>query len=312
MKKWIISILILLIVALIASYVFIPNKLLFSKTINLRGNSNALRRVIFDMHRWQDWWPSDSSKGKSTELTYQGFHFAIADEKISSLDIPVTSGESKIKTSLNFIAINPDSISLVWQGGMGTSYNPILRIKRYRNAKRLMESFETLLQQMLAYYDIPQNLYGADIRLESVKDSTLISTYSFSDNYPTPDIVYGLIDQLKSYTAQQEAKETGYPMLNIHKTDTAGYIVRVAIPVSKRLPTKGRMEYKWMLGGGRILVTDVTGGPWTIAHRLTQVETYISENNLNVPAISYQSLITDRRAEPDTAKWVTRIYYPIM
>ena len=43
-----------------------------------------------------------------------------------------------------------------------------------------------------------------------------------------------------------------------------------------------------------------------------QIQHYISDHNRVAPAISFESLVTDRRQEPDSSKWVTRIYYPVM
>jgi hypothetical protein len=145
-----------------------------------------------------------------------------------------------------------------------------------------------------------------------VTDSILISTYSHSKNYPSTNFIYGLIDQLKKYIASQSAKETGFPMLNINTTDSINYLTRVAIPVNRKLPSSGNISYKWMLSGGNILVTDVKGGPSSINNAFDQVENYVNDYHHFAPAIPFQSLITDRSKEPDTSKWITIIYYPVM
>jgi hypothetical protein len=67
-----------------------------------------------------------------------------------------------------------------------------------------------------------------------------------------------------------------------------------------------------MLGGGNILITEVKGGPASIKKAFNEMETYITDYRRTAPAIPFQSLITDRSKEPDTSKWVTKIYYPVM
>jgi hypothetical protein len=67
-----------------------------------------------------------------------------------------------------------------------------------------------------------------------------------------------------------------------------------------------------MLGGGNILVTDVNGGPSAIKYAFDRLEEYVSDTKRIPPAIPFESLITDRRKERDTSKWITRIYYPVM
>ena len=67
-----------------------------------------------------------------------------------------------------------------------------------------------------------------------------------------------------------------------------------------------------MLPGGNILITEVKGGPEEIKKAYRQVELYISDFQRVAPAIPFESLVTDRRAEKDSTKWITRIYYPVM
>jgi hypothetical protein len=106
--------------------------------------------------------------------------------------------------------------------------------------------------------------------------------------------------------------ETGNPMLNVHTTDSINYLTRVAIPIDKRLPSVKNIEHKWMMGGGKILVAEVRGGPSSINNALRQMENYIHDYGRTVPAIPFQSLVTDRLNLPDTTKWITKIYYPVM
>ena len=67
-----------------------------------------------------------------------------------------------------------------------------------------------------------------------------------------------------------------------------------------------------MLGGGNILITEVKGGSNKINNAYKQIRNYISDYNRIAPAIPFESLVTDRSKEPDSSKWVTRIYYPVM
>jgi hypothetical protein len=66
------------------------------------------------------------------------------------------------------------------------------------------------------------------------------------------------------------------------------------------------------LGGGNIFVCEVKGGPYSIDKATRQVQYYMSDHQRAAPAIPFQSLITDRRNETDTSKWITKIYYPVI
>jgi len=72
------------------------------------------------------------------------------------------------------------------------------------------------------------------------------------------------------------------------------------------------MTSKWMMKGGNILTGEVTGGQEQIEQAQKQMELYISDYQRSIIAIPFQMLITDRTKEPDSTKWVTRIYYPVV
>ena len=85
----------------------------------------------------------------------------------------------------------------------------------------------------------------------------------------------------------------------------------VAIPVNKKIGNEGDIVYKRMVPGN-ILVAKVRGGRHTIESAFAEMETYVKDHELIPPAIPFESLETDRLNEPDTTKWITRIYFPIL
>ena len=126
-----------------------------------------------------------------------------------------------------------------------------------------MPDLQLLLQKAQDFYTKENNLYGLSIKNDLVVDSLLVSTAIESKVYPSTDVVYSLVDKLKAYVQEAQAKQTGAPMLNItHRTDGT-YLTRVALPADRRLPDKGDIQFRWMLGQGNILVTEVKGGPAT-------------------------------------------------
>lgn len=121
-----------------------------------------------------------------------------------------------------------------------------------------------------------------------------------------------MIDKLKAFVQRNGAKQTGLPMLNIASNADGTYTTRVALPVDRKLKNEGDIQYRWMLGGGFILVTEVKGGPHRIQQAFSVMEEYIDDFDRVAPAIPFQSLVTDRRTEPDTGKWITKVYWPVM
>ena len=84
-----------------------------------------------------------------------------------------------------------------------------------------------------------------------------------------------------------------------------------AIPVDRELPLTKEFAPKFLLKRGNILETEVRGGPYKIETGLNELENYKNDYKFTSPASPYQLLVTDRLKEQDTAKWVTRLYYPV-
>ena len=101
-------------------------------------------------------------------------------------------------------------------------------------------------------------------------------------------------------------------MLNVDTNDSITFNVRVALPISKALPGAGDIAQKRMLADGNILVAQVKGGTATTTAAFEQIIKYSLDYQRVAPAIPFFSLITDRTKEPDSSKWVTKVYCPVM
>jgi hypothetical protein len=314
MKKWLVGILVILVCFTAFVYFFIPNTMTISQDISVKANREGLYRNLSDEKNWSEWWPGNKTGPGSSghyNLGYNNAVYTVKDRTTLSFIVLIQDGP-EVKTELTLIAKNPDSSELHWQASIPTTFNPLKRLQIYFKANKISNDIASLLKKMKSFFSETKNVYGYDIRHELVKDSILVSTYAESKTYPSTEFIYALIDQLKKYISSNAAKETGLPMLNIYRKDSVNYTTRVAIPVDKKLPTSGNISYKWMLGGGNILVTDVQGGSFSVNSAFQQLENYVQDHQRTAPAIPFQSLVTDRSKEADTSKWITRIYYPVM
>jgi hypothetical protein len=195
---------------------------------------------------------------------------------------------------------------------LDASSNPILKLQQWLRSKKIAEDMRTILQHVENFYVDEKKLYGIAVKEEAVKDSTLISTFKNTRRYPEVDTIYALVDELEAYINRFDAEKTGLPMLNVTRQTDSSYLTRLALPVNRQLPNDGNIQYRRLLYNGKILVTEVKGGPASVAMAIDELENFVSDHQKVAPAIPFQSLITDRRKEPDTTKWVTKIYWPVM
>ncbi|MEI8058912.1 MAG: hypothetical protein WCG67_02045, partial [Ferruginibacter sp.] len=101
-----------------------------------------------------------------------------------------------------------------------------------------------------------------------------------------------------------------YPMLNVHEENSSSFETMVAINTKKEVTANETFQLKRM-HLGVILMGEVKGGLHTITTGEKEMSNYVTDHRKYTPAIPYQSLVTDRLNEPDTSKWITRLYFPI-
>ncbi len=305
------------VILLVSIYFLIPAKINFGKIVYIHTNINVASRFITNESKWQKWWPSDSSaqiaSGKEIskiQYNYNNYLYTINRKVPEGFHITVENKSIRANSFLQIISINPDSVVLIWKGEMTGSANLFKKISNYWNAKKIKSNMSEVVQSAKAFLENKEKIYGLHIVQEKVKDTLLISTKYFSNTFPSTEIMYNLIQKLRLYISSSGALETNHPMMNII-ADGGIYKMMIAIPINKLIAGNEEYFFKRMVAGN-ILVAEVLGGNYTINEALGKIKTYMDDKHLVSPAISFESLVTDRSKESDTAKWITRIYYPVI
>ena len=287
MKKW------LLIAGAIAIagvvYSLIPSKrTLSSSVIGLRTMA-AVARNFKDTSKWDDWWPASA-----------GYSFAISRLSYGDARVVVRwAGDHQIEGNLRIAPLNGDSVLINWEGEVPS-----------RDEKAGKQAVDTILGAFKGYVEDPARLYGVKFFRTMTSDSTLVAIIYPSPVYPGVQEVYQKIDSLRQYIALQGAKEINAPMLNVTQLGASGYSVSVAISVNRTLPGRGNIVPKRFVPW-KMLEGEVHGGIYSVERAFREMWNFKADYNLQIMAMPYQSMITDRRQESDTLKWVTIVCAPI-
>jgi hypothetical protein len=314
MKGIFLSVIILFLLLMAAVYIFIPEKLIISSASSFNANRESVYRFLINDKNWQKWWPGTVSKNSKDSFLfrYKGYDFQIGEIFYNVIQLKLVENTDSSVSLLKVIPFNNDSMGVEISSGLDTRSDPFNKISAYFRAKKIKHALDDILLSLKKYTSDLKNIYGIDIKKEKVQYQNLLSTKRSFSHYPTTEDVYAIIGKLRNYIDQSGGKELFSPMLNIKKTDSTTYIAQIGIPVDKELPTKDDFASKQMVKGGNILTGEVTGGQKQIEEAERQLETYIRDYQRSIIAIPFQMLITDRTKEPDSTKWITRIYYPVV
>ncbi len=312
MKKLWIKVLLSSFIVLITIHFLIPAKIDFREVIIIKVNQTVAGRFISDASKWHNWWPGINKQARNQDAKYHHNNFSYTvNQKLTYGDSVIIKRKSiLIKSLLNIIPINNDSVAIQWRGESESEINPFKRLNNYSGSSKNESSIEELLQSMKVFLEKKENVYGHSIDQIQVKDTILVVKRFTSNSYPTINEVYKLINNLRDYIYKAGAKETNYPMLHVIQ-DNFQFNTMVAIPVNKSINPNNEFLLKKMVPG-KILVTEVRGGIHTINQAQKNIELYMNDHHLVAPAIPFHSLVTDRSTVADTTKWITKIYFPVM
>ncbi|HEY6900748.1 MAG TPA: hypothetical protein VI233_08905 [Puia sp.] len=299
MKKWILILAVLLSVAAVLGYFFIPATVTVTKRVSLKCNTAGAFSFLQDQRQMSVWWP-----GHGDRLVYKGDSYRVVHLAYFNTDVRISGKWGDVESRISVLpGTGIDSTILQWECRMKGS--------SYWRANKVGDNIGELLDTAAAFLSDQKNVYATDIREGSTRDSCLAVTRVELGLYPTTKDMYAQVDRLRAYIQQLGARETGHPMVNVTPVmDSVRFKLMVAIPVDRDIPRNGEF-YGTRLVPAKFLIADVKGGEASVKKVIKGMEDYIRDYRRTVMAIPYQSLITERPSQPDTTKWETRIFYPV-
>ena len=310
MKKLLLLLFIFFALVITGCYLFFPAKIHFKKTMYAQTAPNSAVKYLLNEKNWHSWWPASINNPNDSVFPFKDFEYAVNWKMISGDSILIKSKVGFVRSLINVVPISKDSVGFQWEGEAQSEANFFNRIYNYYTQKKLQNNADAIFNALKNHLENDEKVYGINIQHRMVVDTLLISTKKIFSAYPTAEQVYELVNDLKKYIILNAALQTNPPMLHVVQ-DSGMFKTMVAIPINKALQNTDRFVIKKMVAG-KILISEIKGGSGNAEAGIKILETYMDDYHLTSPAISFQSLVTDRQVEKDSSKWITKIYYPIM
>ena len=307
MKRLIVILILLSVVLTGFLYLGISSVQSFSKSVLVACTNEGMLRVLAQDRIEKNGWPG--KRINDSTYTFHDVTYIIGSNLINTNNLHfVNHGKGQLVIE----ETTPDSSSVTLQVYQQLSLSPLQRIKEFIAIQKTKKIADDFLAELQKNFSGEELVYGIKINMSRVTDSAMISTRTLLNHYPSVSEVYSMIDTIRGYIKNNGGKEGNAPMLNVFEEGANQYLVMVAVPTTTYVQGNETFLQKRMLANGYILVSEVTGGNYTIAQAEKAMQQYVMDHHKSSPAIPFQMLLTDRRAEPDTSKWKTRIYYPVM
>lgn len=295
MKKWILAALSIVAIVIAVIYFLLPAPSSIGGRISIRSSADGVYRTMAEQDKWD-------SLGAG--------NFNIKKLLVNTIVLGSNTSEDTSVIKLLLIPLDNDSVDIAWTAQIPDVSGLLSKWSRNRNAAKTRAAISNTLENFRLYLEDDKNLYGIHITETSNYDTLLIATRFTQKEYPSIPEIYQHLEKLQSTAQELNAASTGYPMLNVTKTDSGSYRCMVALPINKVVEGKGDVFFLRMVPG-RFLTADVIGGPYTLLRANEMLQLYFKDFKRLSMAIPFEYMITNRMTEPDTSKWVSKIYGPV-
>jgi hypothetical protein len=300
--------------SLLIIYFFLPVNITISERKTVGANLEGVMRFLRTPGNVKKIGTQAITSEKDSTIVYTDgrYDYHIRQFGYNALQLSIHKQTDSIANTLYFVPVNADSFVIQSVFTLQSGKSPLKKISNYFGSKKLQQSIRNFLQITTAFLSKTENLYGVEIKKEKVQFQHFISTKKSFNHPPSTKDIYDLIEAVRGFTFVNNSRELYSPILNIEASDSSSIQVQVAIAVDKQLNGNETFQHKWMMKNGNILVAEVKGGEATIKEGFGNMRNFISDYQKTIMAIPFQMLITNRLQEPDSSKWVTRLYYPVM
>jgi len=311
MKKPVLFVFGFLFLAFISIYFIIPQKIQTTRVVEVDATDINVSKFIVNKRPWPKWWPGKHVATDSSSYSYKNISFTLQKNTNSEMHVLIKQGDIELNSVITYATTGEGMCDVTWFAEMQSSLNPFERVAEYFKIKRIGKDIDEVLADFKKFIQADINVYGMTFTISKIQHPIVLATTLTTTDYPAAGVIYNKIAELKKQISAEHAAVVDSPIMNVHPAETGGYFVTVAVPINTVItPGKNAMINK-LVKDANALETQVKGGKNTILNGFTQLKNYQKAHRLISPAMPFESLITNRLAEKDTAKWVTKIYCPI-
>lgn len=191
------------------------------------------------------------------------------------------------------------------------------RIGSYFMEAAMGMAFDSSLVKLKSFIEaMPAENQSIDGSIE-LTENTPLAFYSVTDEIPMSDLnsefFASRFAEVIQYLGADAANQIGAPMALYHVWDTENEITKlsIGIPVNSELAGNERVV-KGMTHEGMVLKGIHLGNYAETGELHMSIDKHAQENGLEIIGSPWEVFVTDPGMEPDTAKWITEVYYPVM
>lgn len=320
------TILIIVVLVVVVSF-FLPSKGIVERDIVINSTAPVIFNQINTLKNWEMWSPWHKIDPQM-KLTYEGppggkdalYKWESTHPKVGNgilkiiesnpFDLIITSMdfmESGVATGIYKLEKNADGIKVTWRIETDLGMNPFTKYLGLMMDAMLGAEFEKGLNSLKV---LSESLPPIIIDTETIPPQTIISIRESCKPAEISQKLGTIYREIMAFIQANGLKQAG-PVLSIYHSYTPDKVdMEPAIPVDRIAKPTGKIKIG-ELRGNDVVVGYHYGSYESVGASYQILDEWIKKNNKNISGPSWEVYLTDPTTEPDTNKWLTKIYYPV-
>ena len=316
---------------LLVMYVILPTKVVVERTKMMDAPVNVVFNQVNNLENWEHWSPwhqidpdmqinYDKIEGEGASYTWKSEHEMVGS---GSLKILESIPNEYISTEMDFgqqgtgngyykFEQKDDSVLVTWGMITDVGWNPAGKFFGLFMDKMVGDDFEQGLENLadVSEKETEKMLFAYPVSLQEVGPYVYIGIPYTTTAEDAMKSIGPLFARLVAYTERKGIQMAGAPFVMYHAwTDTA-VVMEPALPVTSKV----KIEEGYHLGELQTMeaaVIDYYGSYEKIGFAHETMDNWLASNHREFTGPVMEVYQTDPTTEPDTAKWLTKVIYPL-
>jgi len=331
--KILVTILLVAILGALTWAIFLPSDINISKSIEIEAPVNKVFKQVNNFRNWGNWAPyQDSSynarfEGNNTgvgakmlwsdEKEGESINTIIVSEKNKKIVTELAFNEDKKAMSIFLFKEQGGITEITWQMNLKDLSYPFGRFVGYMIQKGAEYNFTLGLTSLKKFVesnkDVP-DYNGYQIHDDIIVAKSFIGKDAKSTMTDFHKTIGDNFKEIINLMGSNNIAPTGYPVIvwNNYKPEGISEFTCLMEINSKSEVKNINYNMHRSFPERRVVWLEYRGSYEKSSIAWETLDSYITNQELQMNGSPYEEYVTDPSTEPDTNKWITNIYFPVM
>ena len=325
-RKILLIIVIVIGLVIIVSF-FLPSKIHIERAKLIKAPAHVIFNQVNDLHNWDKWSPRHQldtamekiyfgeKRGEGAGFKWKSDHPDVGNGKmmitssvlLDSITTEMDFGDQGTASAYHIFNKTDSGILVTWGFDTDLGGNPFAKFMGLTMDKWIGADYEKGLNKL---NDLCINLPEYEIKEKEMEAFSYIGIKIKCNNEEIAQKMGEAYGELLNFIMENGIESKEAPICIYYFYDTIQTEFEAAIPVTEIPRVKGNIK-AGEIPAGKYIKTVHYGSYDQLIKAYEALHTYMDESDLKMAGLPWEKYKTDPQKEPDTGKWITKVYFPV-